>query len=109
MPTENLTKELDWPKWNRRRDPELYDYYTKHMTEPGWAGHLTDAEYEYLRDRLSKSRRLRAKWGFGDEEDALTFQTIQAVALWGLPNDKTHNAWLVHNALSRRTGKRKVA
>ncbi len=109
MLTENLMKKLDWPRWNRRRDPELYDYYTKHMPEPGWAGHLNDAESEYLRDKLLKSRRLRAKWGFGDEDEALTPQTIQAVALWGLPDDKTHNAWLVHSALSRQKRKRNAA
>ena len=97
-----MPKELDWPEWNRKRDPELWDFYARNMLEPGWAGELTEAEYLFIKEKLSRNRRLRTKWGFDSEIIPITLNPVQAVAKWGEPSDPTHNSELVQQAAKKR-------
>lgn len=85
----------EWPDWNRRRDPELWDYYAEHLLEPGWAGELTESEFDYLSAKLKRYKRLRNKWGFQSEEDVLSPEAIHAVAMSGDPEDPSFNVGLV--------------
>ncbi|MDA0770801.1 MAG: hypothetical protein O2821_11330 [Chloroflexi bacterium] len=87
------TKE--WPEWNRRRDPELWDFYAEQLLEPGWAGELTESEFDYLESKLKRYKRLRNKWGFQSEDDILSPEAIQTVAMSGDPEDSSFNAGLV--------------
>lgn len=97
-----MPKELDWPEWNRKRDPELWDFYARNMLEPGWPGELTEAEYLFIREKLSRNRRLRSKWGFDSEIKPVTFDAVQAVARWGEPSDPARNSELVEQTMKKR-------
>ena len=88
----------EWPEWNRRRDPELWDYYAEQLLEPGWAGELTESEFDYLEGKLKRYKRLRNKWGFQSEDDVLSPEAIQTVAMSGDPEDPSFNASLVKGA-----------
>jgi len=83
------------------KDPVLLDFYRRRLLEPGWPGELDDVELGYLKSHLQRSNRLRTHWGFPRGERRLTEGGIKAVALWGLPDDASHNAELVRAA--RRT------
>ena len=85
----------EWPDWNRRRDPELWDYYAEQLLEPGWAGELTESEFDYLEAKLKRYKRLRNKWGFQSEDDILSPEAIQTVAMSGDPEDPSFNVSLV--------------
>lgn len=93
-----MSNEIDWPEWNRRRDPELWDFYAANILEPGWPGQLTEAEYAYIKEKLSRSRRLRRRWGFVSESEPVCFETVQAVAMWGEPSDPSRNTALIQEA-----------
>ena len=85
----------EWPDWNRRRDPELWDFYAEQLLEPGWAGELTESEFDYLEAKLKRYKRLRTKWGFVGLEAILSPEAIQTVAMSGDPEDPSFNASLV--------------
>ena len=99
-----MPKDLDWPEWNRKRDPELWDFYARNILEPGWPGEPTEAEYEFIRDKLSRNRRLRSKWGFDNDDKPISLETVQAVAKWGEPSDPNHNSELVRKAMKKNRG-----
>lgn len=89
----------EWPDWNRRRDPELWDYYAEQLLEPGWAGELTESELDYILGKLARYKRLRNKWGFQSEDDILSPEAIQAVAMSGDPEDPSFNVGLVRGTV----------
>ena len=97
------TKE--WPEWNRRRDPELWDFYAEQLLEPGWAGELTESEFDYVEGKLTRYKRLRNKWGFQSEDDVLTPEAIQTVAMSGDPEDSSFNVGLVRSTEPERDAK----
>ena len=87
-PTESAQKrvrqtEIQWPEWDRKKDPELYDYYAEAMLEPGWAGELTTPQWEYIRDQLLKKRSLRTAWGFIHGTGRINRAKVEHVAKHG--------------------------
>ena len=87
-----------WPQWKQEQDPQLWDSYAYGFTEPGWAGEITQAQYEHIRNALMRDRKLRTSWGFIHSNGKLSFDTVQAVAMWGDPEDRRHNIRLIQRA-----------
>lgn len=50
---------IDWP---RELDPQLHDFYSRKLLQPGWAGLLSLEEAEYIRSRLEADVKLRRRW-----------------------------------------------
>ena len=94
-----MGKLSEWPDWKRRKDPELWDFYEENILEPGWVGQLAETEYNYILFKLNKYKRLQNRWGFKGLENLIGHDAIQAVAMWGDPEDKEHNATLIRNTL----------
>ena len=98
-----------WPDWDRKLDPELWDDYEESMIEPGWAGVLYPNQVAYIRGVIlrkiaNKHRRsdMRSWWGFRRGSGHYVSEAaIRAVAMWGDPDDKEHNAELVRQAAER--------
>jgi hypothetical protein len=47
----------------READRELHDMYSRKLLIPGWAGEVTDAEAEFIAEKLTADRKLRIAWG----------------------------------------------
>ena len=94
-----MGKLPEWPNWKRRKDPELWDFYEENILEPGWVGQLTDPEYDYILFKLNKYKGLQNKWGFKELKNAINYDTIQAAAMWGDPEDNEHNTVLIRSPL----------
>lgn len=101
-----------WPDWDRREDQELWDYYARHIIEPGWAGEPSESQVRYIQGVLSKKTKspffkrgthLRRRWGFPADEARITERAIHEVAMWGDPDDPDHNAELIRTAEQRRS------
>lgn len=52
------------PNGRVERDPQLHNFYKKHLLEPGWAGCLDPSEAQYIENRLKTNALLRWRWGF---------------------------------------------
>ena len=97
-----------WPEWKRDRDAEIYDYYERHILEPGFMGELTDTQAQYIRNVLTgkrKSRyarrvdRLRTGWGMRPKQDFISESAVRIVAMYGLPGNPEHNQRLIEEAI----------
>ena len=53
------------------------------LLQPGWAGELNKSELAFIRDKLKRDRRLRAKWGMGRGKGYISELKIRRVALYG--------------------------
>ena len=72
----------------------------KRLLEPGWAGEPEPEELEFLQKKLSRDRRLAAKWGFNPAIPARPEWAIRQVAMWGEPNHKSLNAALTQREIN---------
>ncbi len=62
------------------------------LLEPGWAGDLNSEELAFIKDKLKRDRRLRAKWGMGRGKGRLSEEKIKIVALYGVEGlEETHS------------------
>jgi len=62
-------------------NPWLLEYYKEGLLEPGWAGELDEAELQYIKSELSKSRSLRRRWGFRPSAKRFWESRPRAVAM----------------------------
>ena len=72
----------------------------KRLLEPGWAGEPELEELEFLQDRLTRDRRLAAKWGFDPANTARPDWAICQVAMWGDPAHRSLNTALARQKLA---------
>ncbi len=56
----------------------------KKLLQPGWGGDLSKEELAYIKDKLMRDKRLRAKWGFKKGTGRLSEAKIRLVALYGV-------------------------
>ena len=67
-----------------REDPDLLQFYKRNLLVPGWAGELDKEELAYVKEKLFRDRRLRAKWSFKRGTGRLSDEKIRHVAMSGV-------------------------
>ena len=72
----------------------------KRLLKPGWAGEPELEELEFLQNRLTRDRRLAAKWGFDPATTTRPDWAICQVAMWGDPNHQALNTALARQQLA---------
>lgn len=71
----------------RKGDTAVIRTWDRRLLEPGWAGHLSDSEIEFIQRELKLHRSLWRRWGY--EEAMLRgvpipASTIRRIAIHGL-------------------------
>ncbi len=77
-------KKMDSLEEHYQDDPTLLEFYKKRLIEPGFGGELDNIEYEYVRDKLKRSNRLRTRWKFTKGSRRLSKAKIIHTALYGI-------------------------
>ena len=66
-------------------DKPLLKLYRKKLLEPGWAGELSNEEYDYIKENLKANPKLKTRWGFVVGRRKLSEERIRGVAMNGTP------------------------
>ena len=67
---------------------------------PGFAGELSDDEFDFTRDQLLRDRHLARLWGFKPSAKRRPEQTIRALAEHGDPSRPRDNAKLARQPIA---------
>ncbi len=60
----------------------MLDYQrNKKLLIPGWAGDLSDAEFQFIKDQLKGKARLRSKWGFTHDCKRIPEKKVRKTAM----------------------------
>ena len=71
----------------RKKDTAVTSIWDKKLLEPGWAGHLSDTEIEFIRRELKLHRDLWQRWGYRGamiRGVSIPAKTIRRIAIHGL-------------------------
>ena len=71
----------------RKNEAAVNSSWDKRLLEPGWAGHLSDSEIEFIRQEMKLQRSLWRKWGYKEamlKGVSIPASTIRRIAIHGL-------------------------
>ena len=95
-------------EWRPSRDRELHDFYENKLFEPGWAGHLSDHQAQYIQDvltgkvkcpKIRSVKRLRRAWGMRPWQDYVSEEAVRDVAMYGRPDNQVFNMHIVEKSM----------
>jgi hypothetical protein len=83
-----------WEAYRRESSGEGQGRLQHKLTQPGWAGELTDDELQLIVNKLQADPALAYWWGFRPQTKRRPIDSVKSVALWGDPEVRAVNVKL---------------